>query len=55
LKATTSPIRENVEIEQIHKYDRALKKMNVVCDIKMVVNFVQQKDVTVSNVSFAII
>lgn len=54
LKATTSPIRENVEIEQLHKYDRALKKMNIVCDIKMVINFVQQKDVTVNNVSYAI-
>ena len=55
LKATTSPIRENVEIEQRHKDDRALKKMNIVCDVKMVVNFVQQKDVVVNNVSFTII
>ena len=46
LKATTSLIRENVEGEQLKKYERALRKLNIHCDCMMVINFTQQKDIS---------
>lgn len=41
LKASTSPIREHIEIQQLRKYHDALQYLNTYCDHMYVVNFTQ--------------
>ena len=41
LKATTTTIRDNIEVQQLKKYQEALKHMNVACTHMYVVNFKQ--------------
>ena len=41
LKATTSTIRQQVEVQQLKKYHQALKHLNVHCDEMYVINFTQ--------------
>jgi GxxExxY protein len=41
LKATTTAIREHVEIQQLKKYNDALKYLNTHCDHMYVINFTQ--------------
>tara|TARA_Y100000389_G_C17303016_1_gene433947 strand:- start:175 stop:603 length:429 start_codon:yes stop_codon:yes gene_type:complete len=41
LKATTSPIRNQVEVQQLKKYHNALKFMNIYCNDFYIINFCQ--------------
>ena len=41
LKATTSPIRQQVEVQQLKKYHHALKQLGIECDDFFIVNFSQ--------------
>jgi GxxExxY protein len=41
LKATTTTIRDNIEVQQLRKYKEALLHMNIVCNHMYVVNFRQ--------------
>ena len=41
LKATTSTIRHQVEVQQLKKYHHALKHLNIHCDEMYVINFTQ--------------
>jgi GxxExxY protein len=51
LKATTGTIRNNVELQQLKKYQFALDKLNIKSDILLVINFKQNVN-DISNVDY---